>query len=83
MINPLSVGNWDGDFLEFLLCHLNVMNRKASTLRAKVEAVRFLHIVSGEMDFAAGGNRIRTLLKGVGKRKVPNAKRPFSIELFG
>ena len=37
----------------------------------------------GESDFTDGGNRIKTLVKGVGKREVPNANRPFNIELSG
>ena len=34
-IDPREGGNWDGNFLEFLLFHLKVMNRKASTLKTK------------------------------------------------
>ena len=79
---PNDGENWDANFLEFLLFHHKVMQRKAGTLRTKIAAVRFFHLIHGKLDFSKGGTRIQTLLKGIEKREIPNAKRPFNIELL-
>ena len=73
---------WDSNFLEFLLFHLKIMNRKASTLKTKIAAVRFYHVAHGKMDFMMGNNRAKALIKGVEKRETPGAKRPFNLELL-
>ena len=64
-IDPNAGENWDTNFLEFLLFHLEIMNRKASTLKTKIAAVRFFHVVHGKADFTLGNNRAKTLIKGV------------------
>ena len=73
---------WGGNFLEFLLFHSEVMKRKSSTSGTKVAAVRYFHLINGKGDFTAMGLRVKTLVNGVSKREVPNAKRPYNIELI-
>lgn len=73
-IDPREGDHWDGNFLEFLLSHLEVMNRKASTSKTKIAAVRFFHLINGKVDFTAGGNRLKTLVKGWKKERTPMPK---------
>ena len=40
--------NWDETCIEFLLPHHKVMRRKAGTLKTKVGAVRYFHIIRGK-----------------------------------
>ena len=45
-------------------------------------AVRYFHLAHGKCDFTLCEARVKTLLKGAGKRESPNAKRPFNVELL-
>ena len=74
--------NWDETFIEFLLFHHKIMQRKAGTLKTKVAAVRYFHVIHGKGDFLIVGARVKALIKGVEKRERPNSKRPFNIELL-
>lgn len=58
------------------------MKRKAGTLRTKVAAARYFHLVNGKGDFTVMGTRIKALLSGISKREIPSAKKPFNIELI-
>ena len=81
-LNPDSGEDWDSNLIEFLLFHQHVMQRKAGTLRTKVAAARYFHLIRGKSDFTACGTRVKTLLRGIDKREAPNAKRPFNLELL-
>ena len=39
--------NWDEAFIEFLLFHHKIMQRKAGTFKTKAGAVRYFHVIHG------------------------------------
>ena len=79
---PSDDGKWGKNSAECLFPRAQSMRRKAGIARAKLSAARYFYMANGEGDFAPTCSRIKTLLKGVGKREDPNAMRPYNVELI-
>ena len=78
-LSPDSGEEWDSNLIEFLLFHQHVTQRRAGTLRTKVDAVRYFHLIHGKGDFTACGTRVRTLLKGIDKREAPQCEKTVQL----
>ena len=74
---------WGGNLMNFILSEHDVLWLRASTIRGKVSAIRFFHLVSGKNDFARVGARWKFLIKGLSTAdKSVNRRLPYNTELL-
>ena len=69
-------GNWGELILDFSARGNRAMHLQESSIRGKIDGVRFPHLVGGCPDLSASGTRYKKLLKALdrqstGKRKPP------------
>ena len=69
--------------MNFILSEHDVLGLRASTIRGKVSAILFFHLVMGKNDFTRAGARWEFLIKGLDTvNKTVNRRLPYNTELL-
>ena len=74
--------NWDADLIDFIMFESRLMKNTSDSIRVKVSAIRFWHIVCGLDDFTKFGGRYQQVLKGMRREHKTNRKIPFSVDMI-
>ena len=73
---------WDEPLLDFLIWTIKVTGRRSSTLKTRFAAIRFTHLVNGNLDFPLQAHRAKAVMKGLKKREGVQRKHPFNTDLL-
>lgn len=74
--------NWDEHLVDFIMFESRVMQNASDTLRPKLSAIRFWHVVFGLDDFAKFGGRYHQALKGMRREHKVNRQIPFTPDVI-
>ena len=55
---------WDEPLLDFWIWTSEILGRKSSTLEGRFAAIRFMHLVNGNLDFTLQAHRSKALING-------------------
>ena len=73
---------WGEPLLDFLIWTIKVISRRSSTLKTRFSAIRFMHLVNGNVDFPIQSHRAKAMMKGLKKREGVLRKHPFNTDLL-
>ena len=60
---------WDENLMNFIASEHDVLGLRASTIRGKISAIRFFHLVMGKKRFRPGGSSVGISDQGISNRQ--------------
>ena len=73
---------WDEQIINWILFETRVLGLKAGTMRGKISAVRYWHLLAGLPDFSKWCGRCKQILKSIEKESTAQRNYPFNLELI-
>ena len=73
---------WGEPLLDFLIWTSKVLGKRSSTLKTRFSAIRFMHLVNGNVDFPLQAHRAKAMMKGLKKSEWVVRKHPFNTDLL-
>ena len=73
--------NWGDDLIDFIMFEFHVMKNTSDTIRVKLSAIKFWHVITGLGDFTKFGGRYLQVLKGMKRQRRVSRKIPFSLDM--
>ena len=73
---------WGEPLLDFLIWTSKVLGEISSTLKTRFSAIRFMHLINGNIDFSPQAHRAKAMMRGLKKREGVQRKYPFNTDLL-